>query len=187
MEKDPYALLFHEEKLLRPRAYIKENAFLSMILSAIEVYHHETLGLLLGYGMGQEFVVEYAIPYQTAVKGYTYTMPPKERVLERMIDILSEWPGEVIGDYHSHTELGANKAKAIPSGTDIADMSRGKLSIIIAVNEKEREMKWRKNRNGSLSGTLGDFHIEIGGFVLYGEKRYRRVELICPAATGIKF
>lgn len=187
MERDPYAILFREEKLLRPRAYIKENAFLSIILSAIEVYHHETLGLLLGYGIGQEFVVEYAIPYQTAVKGFTYTKPPKEKTIERMAEILSEWPGEVIGDYHSHTELGSNKARAIPSGDDIADMTPGKLNIIVAVNEKERETKWRRQRNGSLSGTLGDFHIEIGGFVLYGERRYKRVELICPAATGIKF
>jgi len=168
----------------RPKVFLKERAFLSIILSVVEVYKKETLGILLGYGGGNEYIIEYAIPFQTAEKGFTW-VEPRERMSDRMLKIVECLPIDVVGDYHSHTELGESKAKAQPSGVDVASMEKGKIYLIAAVNEKERQEPWNMNEDGSISGTVSDFHIQIGGFSMIGEYKYRRVEVICPAATGI--
>jgi proteasome lid subunit RPN8/RPN11 len=165
--------------------HIKERAFLSIVLSAVEVYKHETIGLLLGYRGIDKFFVEYAIPYQTAVKGYAWAMPP-EKATERMTKILKNMAIDVIGDYHSHTEFGEMKARPIPSGDDIADMIQGRVHIIIAVNDKERKARWHHNRDGSISGTLGNYWLKIASAEAYGNYRYKRVKIICPSATGIE-
>jgi len=168
----------------RLRVFLKERAFLSIILSVVEVYKRETMGLLLGFGGGDEYIIEYAIPYQTADKGFTW-VEPRERISERMLKIVEHLPIDMIGDYHSHTELGDSKAKAHPSGVDITSMEEGKVYLIIAINDKEKKEAWKMNTDGSISGTVTDFHIQIAGFSMIGEYKYRRVEIICPSATGI--
>jgi proteasome lid subunit RPN8/RPN11 len=164
--------------------HIKERAFLSMILSSIEVYRHETLGLLLGYVGIDRFVVEYGIPYQTAVKGYSW-VAPKPQTSERMERILKRMPINVIGDFHSHTQWGHTKAKAVLSGEDIADMEPNKVYIIIAVNDKEKDEPWHHTEEGRLRGTIGEYAIEVGAYVLRGKYKSKAVKIICPSATGL--
>ena len=103
-----------------------------------------------------------------------------------MIKILKDYPIDVVGDYHSHSPWGEKKAKPVPSGDDVADMNMGQISIILALNPKKRKQKWIKLSNGSLSGTIGDFHICISAFTLISEYRFKRVEIVCPSATGIR-
>lgn len=165
-------------------AYIKERAFLAMVLSAVEVYKHETLGLLLGYKGDDEFIVEYAIPYQTSMKGYSW-VSPKPTVSERIKELVKNLPVEVIGDFHSHTEFGKNRAVPVPSGDDIADMEESHIHIIVAVNEKKRAQKWSSGKDGEISGTLGDYHLAIAAATPRGDTSYERVKIICPSATGI--
>ena len=165
-------------------AYVKERAFLAMVLSAIEVYKYETLGLLLGYKGGNEFIVEYAIPYQTSIKGYSW-VSPKPKVSERIKELVENLPVQVIGDFHSHTEFGTHKALPIPSGDDIADMEKDNIHIIVAVNDREKNQKWRYGKNGAISGTLGDYHLAIAAATPKVSYSYERVKIICPSATGI--
>ncbi len=47
-----------------------QTAFLSVVLSSIEAYKKECYGLLLGYRTDTDWLVEYAIPYQTATRGH---------------------------------------------------------------------------------------------------------------------
>ncbi len=164
--------------------YIKERAFLAIILSVVEVYKRETLGLLLGYKGGNKFFVEYAIPSQTAEKKFSWT-EPKMRAIERMTNITKNMSIDVIGDYHSHTDYGGEMAKAMPSGEDIADMQSGNVHIIIAVNPKLVKVKWRQNNDGTISGTISNYHVRISAATLIGEYKYRRVKIICPSATGL--
>jgi len=164
--------------------YIKERAFLAMILSVVEVYKRETLGLLLGYKGGNRFFVEYAIPSQTAEKKFSWT-EPKMRAIERMTNITKNMSIDVIGDYHSHTDYGGEMAKAMPSGEDIADMQSGNVHIIIAVNPKLVKVKWRQNNDGTISGTISNYHVRISAATPIGEYKYRRVKIICPSATGL--
>lgn len=166
--------------------HLKERAFLAMILSSIEVFHHETLGVLLGYRGQDFFVVEYAIPYQTALKGLTW-VEPRPRRTQRLERILEKMPVDVIGDYHSHTEMGKSQALARPSWEDVADMEESKVHLIVAVNSKQKDRKWRHNRNGGISGTLGEYHLDIGAAVLSKKGRwgYKIAKIVCPSATGI--
>ncbi|MEW6456870.1 MAG: Mov34/MPN/PAD-1 family protein [Acidobacteriota bacterium] len=168
----------------RKIVYIKERAFLAMILSVIEVYKKESIGLLLGYSSPDEFIVEYAIPYQTAETTFSKA-EPKLKAFERMSNLLQNLPVKVIGDYHSHTEFGKSKAKAIPSGEDIADMSPDKIHLILAVNAAEKNRKWNHHSNGSISGTFGNYEITIAAATLYKQNRYNKLKIICPSATGI--
>ncbi len=166
--------------------YLKERAFLAMILSSVEVYHHETLGVLLGYKGEDSFVVEYAIPYQTALKGLTW-VEPRPRRTKRLERILEKMPVEVIGDYHSHTEIGKSQALPRPSGDDVADMEEGKVHLIVAVNGKQKDRKWRHNRNGGISGTIGRYQLDIGAAVVAKKGRwgYKIAKIVCPSATGL--
>ncbi len=173
-----------EIKEKRVKVFLKERAFLSIVLSVVEVYKKETMGILLGFGGGDEYIIEYAIPYQTAEKGFTW-VEPRERMSERMLKIVESLPIDLIGDYHSHTELGDSKAKAHPSGVDIDSMEEGKIYLIVAINDKEKEEDWKMNTDGSISGTVTDFHIQIAGFYMVSDYKYRRAEIICPSATGI--
>ncbi|MDI6840331.1 MAG: Mov34/MPN/PAD-1 family protein [bacterium] len=166
--------------------HVKERAFLAMLLSCIEVYRHETIGLLLGYEGKNAFIVEYAIPYQTAVKGYSW-VAPKSQASERMVKILEHMPINVIGDFHSHTQWGDFKGKPIPSGEDIADMEFNKVHIIVAVNDKEKEECWHHREDGVIVGSISDYAVELGAHILVDNYKSKPVRLICPSATGLSY
>jgi proteasome lid subunit RPN8/RPN11 len=175
------------KKKKRNKVVIKERAFWSMVLSAIEVYHLETLGLLLGIKGEDTFIIEYAIPFQTAQKAKTWVSPNEKRA-SRVRKIVHLLPVNVIGDYHSHTELGDSKAVPHPSGDDIADMEKGNIYIILAVNEGEKTVEWHSNTDGSISGSIGEFHIRLTAteYIKTGKLHYKNVKIICPAAVGLK-
>ncbi|MCK4352283.1 Mov34/MPN/PAD-1 family protein [candidate division WOR-3 bacterium] len=166
--------------------HIKERAFLAMILSSVEVYRYETLGILLGYKGEDSFVVEYAIPYQTAVKGYSW-VAPKSRASERMVKILERMSINVIGDFHSHTQWGDFKGKPVPSGEDIADMELNKIYAIVAVNDKQKKESWHRTEAGTIVGTLSDYSLEIGAHILVSNYKSKSVKIICPSATGLSY
>lgn len=165
---------------------VKERAFWSMVLSAIEVFHLETLGLLLGMKGEDKFIVEYAIPFQTAQKQKTW-VSPNERRASRVKKIITILPVDLIGDFHSHTEIGEQRASVVPSGDDIADMDEGQVYIILALNKSEKSVKWHKNQDGSISGTLGGYHIRMIAHECDAHgRRYKNAEIICPAAVGLR-
>lgn len=163
--------------------HIKEQALFSMLLSTVEVYRHESLGLLLGYKGVNEFIIEYAVPYQTAMKGYSW-VAPRSTAAERMGKILKYVPINLIGDFHSHTQWGDSMAMPVPSGDDIADMQIDKVHIIVAINDKTKLQKWC-SKNTVLVGSLGGYAIEIGAFILKGEYEAKTIKIICPSATGL--
>ena len=165
--------------------HIKERALFSMLLSTVEVYRHESLGLLLGYAGIDRFVVEYAVPYQTAMKGYSW-VAPKSIAAERMEKMLKYVSLNLIGDFHSHTQWGDSIAKPVPSGDDIADMGFNKVHIIVAINDKVKFQKWH-HKNTLLVGSLGEYTIEIGAYVLKGEYEAKPVKIVCPSATGLSY
>lgn len=169
--------------------YLSLPAFLTIVTSAVEVFKKEAIGYLIGIKGENKFVVEYAIPYQTAESGYshvTINMKKADRINE-IIKQLSEGL-EYIGDFHSHTVFGTCPPKVIPSSDDLMTTVIGELNIICAVNTKKKSVKWYENRRGVLVGTVGEYRIEIGGY--YVEtinlcRRYERVKIHCPAITGI--
>ncbi len=171
-------------------AYLSLPAFLTIVSSAVEVFRRESVGYLIGIKGDHKFIVEYAIPYQTAESTVTRATVDENRAA-RINDILIRFSQglEYIGDFHSHTVYGNIPGTVRPSGTDLFSTVPGELNIICAVNLKKKSAKWRQNRRGILSGTVGDYRIEIGGYYVarahFGRK-YRRVVIKCPPITGIR-
>jgi hypothetical protein len=171
-------------------AYLQLPAFLSMISSAVETFRKETIGYLVGIKAENKFRVEYAIPYLTAESGFAHTTIDLKRA-QRINDILKKFSEGLafIGDYHSHTLFGTNAATVKPSPSDLVTTSAGELNLICAINLKKRVVPWRENRRGSLVGSVGEYHIEIGGYYVdkprFG-RYYQRVRIKCPAITGVR-
>lgn len=170
-------------------AYLSLPAFLTIVSSSVEVFKRETIGYLIGIKGEDKWMVEYAIPYQTAESTYAHASIDENRVA-RINDILSSVSQgiELIGDFHSHTIFGDNPATVIPSDTDLMSTIPGDLNIICAVNKKKRSVKWHETRRGILIGTIGEYRIEIGGYYIAEAcigRQYDRVIVRCPAVTGI--
>ena len=170
-------------------AYLNLPAFLTIVSSSVEVFRKETIGYLVGIKGKNKFIVEYAIPYQTAESSFVHATVDLARV-ERVNEILSRVSEgiEFIGDFHSHTVFGDSPAKVTPSSSDLISTVPGELNIICAVNLKKRSVKWYENRRGIITGTIGEYRIEIGGYYVAKAgigRNYQRVLVKCPAVTGI--
>ncbi len=170
-------------------AFLSLPAFLSIVSSSIETFKKETIGYLVGVKGENKYVVEYAIPYQTAESSFAHVTIDLKRVerVNSILRLLSEGL-EYIGEFHSHTAFGESRAYITPSAEDLLTTVPGELNIICAVNPKKRTIRWYENKKGVLVGTVGDYRIEIGGYFVKKPaigKKYERVRIKCPSVTGI--
>ena len=165
--------------------YISSNAFWALLISAIEVYKKECFGLLLGYrDGGNSYIVEHAISYQTAYRRHT-SVEKNGRASKRMEKFLANLGHlSVIGDFHSHTGWGDLKGVGSLSRQDLVDMDHGNLYMIIVANDKKRSSAWQYHGDGTLSGTVDDYHFRIGGYYLDENSRPKRADIFCPYAIG---
>jgi hypothetical protein len=101
-------------------AYLSLPAFLSIVSSSIETFKKETIGYLIGVKGENKYVVEYAIPYQTAESGFAHVTVDLKRVerVNSILRLLSEGL-EYIGEFHSHTVFGDAIALVTPSAEDL--------------------------------------------------------------------
>lgn len=172
-------------------AFLSFPAFLTIVSSSVEVFRKETIGYLVGFKGENKYMVEYAIPYQTAESGYVHATVDMDRVgrINDILSSISQGQGlEFVGDFHSHTAFGKSPATVVPSNTDLMSTIPGELNIICAVNMKKRAVRWYENDRGILIGTIGEYRIEIGGYYVEEAtigRQYQRVLIKCPAVTGI--
>lgn len=170
-------------------AFLSFPAFLTIVSSSVEVFKKETIGYLVGFKGASKFIVEYAIPYQTADHGFAHASVDMERV-ERINEILGNVSQglEYVGDFHSHTVFGDSPATVVPSNEDLRSTIPGEVNLICAVNMKKRAVRWHENNRGILIGTIGAYRIEIGGYYVEAPaigRKYARVIVRCPPVTGI--
>lgn len=172
-------------------AFLYEIPFISMIVSAVEVFPNECLGLLLGYRAWNSLdktrraIVEQAIAYQTAERKRNEAeigRKPEFRCKDMFYKLYS-W--EPIGDFHSHPN-----AKASLSNGDKKSMEIGDIEIIIGIAKKRRTSYWRYSTSKKeLSGVFGDYRFEIAVHSCFrskeGPEKFQRIDLLCPFALGI--
>jgi proteasome lid subunit RPN8/RPN11 len=171
------------------KAFLSLPSFLTIVTSSVEVFRKETIGYLVGIKGENKFMVEYAIPYQTAESTATHASIDENRVarVNEILNKLSEGL-EYIGDFHSHTVYGECPGTVIPSNTDLLSTVPEELNIICAVNIKKKSVDWYENKRGILTGTVGEYRIEIGGYYVKEARvgrKYQRVLVKCPSVTGI--
>lgn len=165
--------------------HISANAFWALLISAIEVYKKECYGILLGYRDGSSnYVIEHAVSYQTADRRHG-SVEKNRRASQRMHKFIGNLPHlSMIGDFHSHTAWGELKSVGSLSETDVGDMKPEQLTLIVVLNDKRRASAWKYNKNGTLSGTVDDYHFQLGAYYLDDRGRSRRANLFCPYAIG---
>lgn len=176
------------EKIKKPRrmkVYLSENAFMGLLLSSAEVFKRECLGYLLGYRLDDRFIVEYAFGLQTARRkrrGVIF----HHRDQKKIEPILSNFVKlQIVGDFHSHTPYGNTKGIPVPSPQDIREMEKDNLYIIIAINELEKTKPWKENKDGSISGSMGDLFFKISAY-FYIDSIHQRAPIYCPFPPGLK-
>jgi proteasome lid subunit RPN8/RPN11 len=166
------------------RVYLSENAFIDLLLSSAEVYKRECLGFLLGYKLEDRFIVEHAFTVQTASRRHKGVMY-NGRNHKKIKSILTKFDKlEIIGDFHSHTQFGSTKGLSIPSTEDIKEMVLGKVYLIIAINNNQKTMAWKENRDGTISGSVSDFFFKISAHFLNGVTSVKKATIHCPFPPG---
>ncbi|MBI5848546.1 MAG: Mov34/MPN/PAD-1 family protein [Nitrospirae bacterium] len=162
------------------RVYLSENAFIDLLLSSAEVYKKECLGFLLGYKLKDRYIVEHAYSLQTADR------KPKgvvslDRSHKQILPILERMDRlQIVGDFHSHTQFGPQKGLPRPSREDVDGMSADHVYLIIAINNLHKTMIWSENRDGTVSGTVGNFFFKIAAYYLAGPSSLRKAKIHCP-------
>jgi proteasome lid subunit RPN8/RPN11 len=167
------------------KVFLSESAFMGLVLSSIEVYKKECLGLLLGYKLEDRFIVEHSLAYQSAKRTRNGVSSNNHRH-SRIEDVLPKFDKmEIVGDFHSHPQYGNLKGVPKPSRLDIHDMENGKLYMIIAINDNERSVRWGENLDGTISGTLNRFHFKISAYHFDGKKIKRSI-IKCPFCLALE-
>lgn len=166
------------------RVYLSENAFVDLLLSSAEVYKKESLGFLLGYKPEDRFIIEHAFSFQTArrkPKGVVFHHKDHKKI-EPILEKFDRL--QIVGDFHSHTQFGITKGLPIPSDEDIKEMKVGQVYLIVAINNNEKTLNWGENRDGTISGTAGNFFFKIAAYYLNGTSNIKRAKIHCPFPPG---
>lgn len=174
--------------------FLSENVFMGLILSSVEVYKKECFGLLLGYRTPNKYIVEHAIPYQSARRGHKWIelRSDKWKVIQ---EVVKNFPKlDMIGDFHSHTMYRDVKAEVSLSEDDIIHMYPDELQLVIAVNENRRFMPWTSNPDHTISGTINGFHFKVAAYYFPQEENNHNnkknstslhtAKIICPFVMG---
>lgn len=159
---------------------LRNEAFVNMLVSSLEVYKKEAYGILLGKRSGEDYIIRQAFTYQSAKRHYDWVvMDPRRR---NRIDLLLRYlmKYQFIGDYHSHIDWPdhlSNEDKREMKEQDIP------ISLLLLVKDTSRRAKWRYLESDcSLTGTVADrYFIKLYAFEYDPmQKRIRKLRVKCP-------
>lgn len=167
--------------------FLSDKAFMSILLSSVEVYKNECHGALLGYQTPNRIVVEFAIPFQSAERRPSEVVPNWRRELKviEVLPLLAQL--QKLGYFHSHPQWGKTRGKSQLSSQDKEYIDEGDLEIVVAINDARKSVSWRQSKN-KLSGTIAKYNITMAGY--YKRKKDSRIMLyriLCPYAIGFDF
>lgn len=171
--------------------FLYEIPFMSMIVSAVEVYNEECLGVLLGHKSWSSLdkirraIVEQAIPYQAAERTRK-TVEVEEKYELRCKDMIYKLSSlEPLGDFHSHPQTGTSLTPEDKKSMDV-----GAIEIVISISKKKRTTHWRyDDYRKELTGVFGDFRFRIAAYSYFKStksvEKYQKIDVLCPFALGI--
>lgn len=169
------------------RAVLKKPALLSILCAAVETFKKECFLILLGHQRKNDFVIENAVPLQTAKRKFTGVETAAKKI--KLVLTLSEFfckNSQPIGDCHSHTERKSHtsdsKYPVNPSPIDIENSKQNQIYMIIGVSQKKRSQKWQRKKKYSIVGTLRDYRFEIKTYWAPENTKLEQITLICPSA-----
>jgi len=163
---------------------IRKQAFVPMVVSCIEVYKKEALGLLLGRASGDEYVVTDAVPYQSAKRDYEYVSisPKKENRVNNVLKFISS--SRLVGDFHSHPDWHARLSRH--DKKELFEAGNHFVSITIVVKASKQLKPWRRNSDESVSGTISkNFFVKMTAFAINGNGKIAPVRIKCDYLRSI--
>lgn len=139
------------------RVILKKEALISIVISSIEVYRKETFGILIGEKVDNDFIVNYAINFQSAERHYEYVDISKLRE-KRISEAIRYLVGrKYLGDFHSHTD-GVVKLSRTDK-RDIKDVGV-EISILVTLRKAKGHQNWKYNaKDKFISGTIADKYL----------------------------
>ena len=163
---------------------LSDKAFQGIVLSSIEVYKKECLGILLGVKSQGKIVVEHAIPLQAITKRTFREVSPNWKKTIKLKEAIPRLMHlEHIGDFHSHTQWGDVKGLAELSDADKQSMESTNIEIVAAINNCKHRTSW-KITNGELAGSICDYNIRLVGFYKKKDDVIKQLDIVCPYAVG---
>ncbi len=158
---------------------LSREAFIIMVISAIETYKKETFGLLVGSAHKKHYMIRHAIPHQKAQRAYEF-VNIKARDVNRINAALGCMTDQLlVGDYHAHPE---GPEHLSPFDKEEFKKSGTPLAVIVIVKKTMRRHKWRRNEDMSISGSIGKvWWIKIHAYE-YDKKldRIHGIKIVCP-------
>ncbi|MBI2252838.1 MAG: Mov34/MPN/PAD-1 family protein [Armatimonadetes bacterium] len=168
------------------KVFILENAFWNLLLSSVEVYPKECLGLLIGSSDKSRIVVHHAVVFQTAERFTRGVHFPRNHIHQGVLCFLEECLThlKIVGDFHSHTK----EADYRPSEEDQEGMDEDQVYVIVQIYKKKKNLPWRYNRQKTLlAGTTRDFYFKIGAWhKRLPAESFKLAQIICPFAAGFR-
>ena len=160
-------------------ATITEQAFVGMIVSAIEVYKKESYGALIGEKHKKHYLVTDSYTYQSATRDYSSVSILRTRQ-NRVSRALSLFDNScAIGDFHSHPAGPHYLSKW--DKKDLLKVCQG-LTILVSLFESRKHRKWEFNTDLSISGSIGKkYFVKISAFEVIREtKKIHPIKIVCP-------
>ena len=159
-------------------AFLSRQAFIDLVVSALEVYKKESFGLLIGRVGGSRYFVSDIIPYQSAQRSYEWVNMSSQRINRINFALGHLTKHEVIGDYHSHPQ-GPDKLSA----TDVSDLFKGVrgLTCLVSVYKKKSREPWRHSDYSIMGSIGGRFFVRLMAYEVDRKGHIiHRINVVCP-------
>lgn len=177
---------------MEPSVHIRREAFLTLLISAVETFKRECVGELFGYAPNKSknyFLITNSIPTQCANRSYS-EITPQTRSSKRVVNLISDYPYlfRKIGEYHSHPEWGNIRYGEEMSSTDIKKMVDGEysLEIIIEISSRKKgAAPWTTEDDGSVKGSLKGYNFHVNVYTLDKKEEKPtpiKLKIVAPAA-----
>lgn len=157
---------------------------MSMVVSSIEVYKKESLGLLLGRVSNGSYIVTDVVPYQSAKRDYEYVSIGHRRKgrVDSILRFLSR--SRLIGDFHSHPDREA--VLSSHDRSELLELENDFVSIVLSVRKLKQMKRWRRNADESISGTIGrNFFVKLAAYRVNNKGRIVPVRIRCSYLRDI--
>lgn len=175
-------------RLLSPRTWLSENAFLSIVSASVEAFPEETLGVLLGMRepLRKRILVQYAVVYQTAERARDKVKADPKRAarLNRFLEKVTFL--EIVGDFHSHPKVPVKgKSSCWLSEQDKVSMSVDDVGFVIAIDADFEERNWCHLSKGSLMGSIFPYSLKVSAWYKKEKNDFKISRIHCPFALGL--
>jgi proteasome lid subunit RPN8/RPN11 len=166
--------------------FLEKEAFLGLLLSAVETYKKECFGSLLGYETKTQVIVELAIPTQVAERKFSTVEPDWNRLAQSKKILSQHTIYSHLGYFHSHPQFGKRRYGTTQSNKDIESMGNSELEIIVAINDRLRSQRW-KTVQKELRGSAENYSIRIAAYYKDSNGQIAKYPIHCPFATGLPY